>query len=236
VVAALGQSRTHRQAAARATTLARAMAGALGGHGPRAVELIEQALVLCADHELNTSAFSARVAASSGADLYACLTAAFATLSGPHHGGASDRVEALLDEAQGPDQARMVVAERARRGERIPGFGHPLYPEGDPRAQALLTFARRFPANRRSRTVAALIAAMPEPPSLDLGLVAVRAALGLVPGAASALFAVGRAAGYVAHIFEQRRAGVLLRPRAHYAGVHLRPPGATRGTAPRAAD
>ncbi|MFP2912440.1 citrate/2-methylcitrate synthase, partial [Pyxidicoccus sp. 3LFB2] len=89
----------------------------------RAPELLNRALVLLADHELNVSTFTARVTASSGADLYACLSAALAALSGPKHGGACDRVEALLSEVGRPERAAEVVHERLRRGESVPGFG-----------------------------------------------------------------------------------------------------------------
>jgi citrate synthase len=145
--------------------------------------------------------------------------AALATLSGPRHGGVCDRVEALVAEAATPRHARAVVAARLGRGEAIPGFGHRFYPEGDPRGAVLLDTARALGGARsRLRVLDALIAAMPDAPSLDSGLVAVAAALEFPPGAAAALFALGRAAGWAAHVFEQRRDDVLLRPRARYVG------------------
>ncbi len=96
---------------------------------------IDAALILCADHELNASTFAARVAASTGADLYSCCSAALAALSGPLHGGAVGRVEALVDEACQAERVGNVLLARAGRGEAIPGFGHRLYPQGDPRAR-----------------------------------------------------------------------------------------------------
>ena len=83
----------------------------------RACDAVEQALILCADHELNASSFAARVAASTGAELSACLLAGLATLSGPNHGRASERVEALLHEVDRPERAATVVRERLRRGD-----------------------------------------------------------------------------------------------------------------------
>jgi len=185
--------------------------------------LMNRALVLSADHELNASAFAVRVTASAGADLYACVSAGLATLSGPRHGGLTERVEALVAEVARPERARAVVQERARRGEDIPGFGHPLYPDGDPRAQSLLSAAvEHAPKSPRLRALQAIVDAMRqagrEPPSLDVGLVAVAAALALPPRTAVSMFAVGRAAGWLAHAFEQRAAGFLLRPRARYVG------------------
>jgi citrate synthase len=209
------------RAALAAPSVAASLARALGA-SPRAPQLaaLERALVVCADHELNASAFAARVAASAGADLYACLTAALATLSGPRHGGVCDRVEALVAETATPKRAREVVAARARRGEDVPGFGHPLYPLGDPRARVLLRTARKLaPGAPRLRAIEALVAAVSLPPTLDLGLVAISSALRLPSGAAATLFAVGRAAGWIAHVLEQRREGVLLRPRARYVGA-----------------
>ena len=184
---------------------------------------INRALVVSADHELNVSAFAVRVAASAGADLYACVSAGLAALSGPRHGGVCDRVEALVAEAGRPERAGAAVRDRMRRGEAIAGFGHRLYPDGDPRAELLIETARALaPRSLAVRTVLALVdemrAAGREPPTLDMGLVALAAAAGLPPGSALALFAVGRAAGWIAHAFEQREAGYMLRPRARYTG------------------
>ena len=200
--------------------VARTLLVALGGADrPAAVAALDEALVLMADHELNASSFAARVAASAGADLYACVAAALATLSGPRHGGACDRIEALVAEAGGDARrARQVMTDRLRRGEAVPGFGHPLYPRGDPRTQPLLEAARRL-GSRRARVVFAIAGAVPEPPATELGLVALAQALDLKRGAATCIFAVGRSAGWIAHALEQRAAGYLLRPRARYVGV-----------------
>lgn len=190
----------------------------LGGGSSKRRSLVDAALILCADHELNASTFAARVAASTGADLYACLAAALGTLSGPRHGGACDRIEAMLEgPAQGVDAA---LTARLRRGEEVPGFGHRLYPDGDPRAACLLAAARAL-APRRLAAVDAACRVMERaghpPPGLDLALVAAARALGLAPGAASGLFALGRAAGWVAHALEQRTQGFMVRPRAAFA-------------------
>jgi citrate synthase len=159
------------------------------------VEAVNRAMVLGADHELNASTFAARVAASTGADIHACVSAALATLSGPRHGGAADRVEALLEEVSSPDEAIDVVYERQRRGESIEGFGHPLYPEGDPRGRALLELARELSPDAPAVVrCLALVDAMKE------------------SGQGEATIDVG----WVAHALEQYEAGYLLRPRARY--------------------
>jgi citrate synthase len=193
---------------------------------PAARRLVDAALVLCADHELNASTFAARIAASTGADLHACLLAALATFVGPRHGGASRQVEALLAEIGATGRARAVVRARSARGEAIPGFGHPLYPGGDPRAAALLALVAEGGAGRgapRLRPVLALVAAVRElrgeHPNVDLALVAVARALALPDGGAQALFAIGRTAGWIAHALEQRASAGILRPRAEYVGA-----------------
>ncbi|MCP3098371.1 citrate synthase family protein [Myxococcus sp. K15C18031901] len=207
--------------ALKAKTMAESLAVAWDVRDARAPTLLNRALVMSADHELNVSTFTARVTASSGADLYACVSAALAAMSGHRHGGACDRVEALLAEIRRPERAAAVVRERLRRGESVPGFGHRLYPDGDPRLPPLIEGARAFrPEAPGVRMASAVLEAMRQaghpPPALDYGLVMVADALGLPPGAAATIFAVGRAAGWVAHILEQRAQGHLLRPRARY--------------------
>ena len=117
------------------------VAHALGARRSKeAVAGIDRALIVCADHELNASTFAARVTASTGADLYACLSSALATLSGPLHGGTCERVESLVAEVSTPARAATVIHERTRRGERVPGFGHRLYPRRDPPVLSFLHF------------------------------------------------------------------------------------------------
>jgi citrate synthase len=190
-----------------------------------ATAALDAALVLIADHELNASSFAARIAASTDATLPACLLAALATLSGPRHGGACDRVEALLAEAARLEHPAEVLELRLRRGDSVPGFGHPLYPQGDPRAAALLERTRALAgSSRRDQARLKAVLALPRtlalqglPPTVDYGLVALSLALGMKPGTAGLLFAVGRTAGWVAHVLEQRGSPAVLRPRARYS-------------------
>ncbi len=188
-----------------------------------AAPVLDAALVLLADHELNASSFTARIAASTGADPYACVAAALATVSGPLHGSASEQVAAFADAVGSPEGARAQVRALRRRGELPPGFGHPLYPAGDPRAPPLLDAAARRATNRRARTVLAIVDATTDAaPNCDAGLAALTAALGAPPAAGTGLFAVARAAGWLAHALEQRATGHLLRPRARYTGPPVR--------------
>ncbi|MFI5314619.1 MAG: citrate synthase [Myxococcota bacterium] len=200
----------------------RALALALGVPArKKSLALLELSLVLCADHELNASTFAARVAASTGADLYACLSAALAAFSGPLHGGASEQVEVLAREAGDPAGAATAVRDRMRRGELLPGFGHPLYPDGDPRAAPLLDAALALaPRAPRVRTIAAVVETMAAAgrakPNVDTALAAACAALDLAPGLGAAIFAIGRTAGWVAHVLEQYESEGVLRPRARF--------------------
>ncbi len=213
--------------ALKAPTLAASLATALGLRAtPRALGAIDTALILLADHELNASTFAARVAASARADLYSCLLAGLATLAGPRHGGASARVRALIDEIGRPERAAQVLRERMGRGELTPGFGHIVYTESDPRAEPLLALARGLaPRSRTVRTVDALIEAMRRArrpfPNVDTALVSLSAALGLSPAQTPALFAIGRMAGWTAHVLEQHPLPFIVRPRARYADPDL---------------
>lgn len=183
-------------------------------------DLIRRALVLQADHELNASAFAVRVTASTGASLGACLNAGLSALSGPRHGGMTSLVELLFDEVEREGDAAEVVETRLRRGDGMPGFGHPLYPDGDPRADGILP---HLPADPLT---ADLLAVMEETaglrPTCDVALVALRRRLGLPRGSALALFAIARTTGWIAHALEQTEDERLIRPRARYVGP---PPG-----------
>jgi citrate synthase len=222
----IGDRRSQRRTEPRPATIAERVLRSFGVRADAHTRgVIDSTLILCADHELNASTFATRVAASTGADLYACLGAALHTLSGPKHGEASAGVETLLEQMSTDTQAMDLVRERAARGAAIAGFGHALYPQGDPRAYALLELAQQtaqrhpsiHPDYARMRELCAALQRLEYPgPNLDAGLVAVRAALGLPRGAAAAMFAIGRMAGWVAHALEQRRQGYILRPRARY--------------------
>ena len=178
-------------------------------------ELIRMVLVLLADHELNASTFAARVAASTGASLAASALAGLAALSGPLHGAMGARVLAFVDEA-GRSGAGEAVSARLAQGLPIPGFGHPLYPSGDPRARALLDAFTPPPAFEAVRLAAE--AQTGEIANVDYALTALTVALGLPENAAFLMFAIGRCAGWLAHALEQLQTGRLIRPRARYVG------------------
>ena len=196
------------------------------GWGVDDAAVLEAALILCADHELNVSSFTARCVASADASLENVVLAALCALGGRRHGGLTDRVEALVREADrdgaAPAAARALGADGA-----LAGFGHPLYPDGDPRAVALLDLsARARPDDRLMPELVAVAAAqLGVRPTLDFGLVALARSLRLPDGAAFCLFALGRSVGWIAHALETRADGRLIRPRARYTGRLPRAPG-----------
>ena len=189
--------------------------------GEEGADLIRRCLVLIADHELNPSTFVARCAASTEATPYAVVTAALSALSGRFHGGETERAEGLLHELLESGDPMGVMAGRLARGERLPGFGQPLYPEGDPRATAIL--AALADAAPQAHAVAAQAAEtglrlVGRHPNVDFALAAAALGLGLPRNSALALFIVGRTVGWIAHAIEQYESGVLIRPRARYLG------------------
>jgi len=211
-------------------SVARAACRRFGGAPTPAVEAaVNRALILSAEHGLNASTFAARVAASTGADLYSAVIAGLCAFSGPKHGRACAGIEGILDAvgtSGAPEQLRHRVHDwvdaRYRAGEQVPGFVHRLYPDGDPRGGPLMADAAALGDDRSLDVLIAVAAVMAEAgwrtPTVDYGLVALTRALGWPRGSATWLFAVGRCAGWVAHALEQRESGALLRPRAAYAG------------------
>jgi citrate synthase len=203
--------------------LARTLQRGWSPEDPGAAGLLGSALIFCVDHELPVSTFAARCVASSEATPYAVVLAGLAALGGVKHGGEIELVETFLREVEAEGDARAVISGRLRRGERIPGFGHSLYPGGDPRGAGLLRLtAEAYPESivvAHSETVAAeMLRWMDERPTVDFALATVARTLELPPGAALALFALGRTVGWIGHAIEQYRSGSLIRPRARYVG------------------
>jgi citrate synthase len=192
-----------------------AMAWGQGPGGPGA-DLIRRALVLIADHELNASAFAARVAAATGASLAASALSGLGALSGPRHGAAADAVALFVNEAQRLG-SQVAVANRLAEGRAVPGFGHQLYPHRDPRADALLD--RLTPDQRLLDLEAAVARETGLAPNLDFALAVMGRALRLPHDAIFGLFAVARCAGWIAHAIEQGQSDTLIRPRARYVGA-----------------
>jgi citrate synthase len=234
-VAALGEAAPRRAAAVLEGLFAAAGARGRGPLGrrlargwsrPSAAADLTAALVLCADHDLNVSAFTARCVASADAPLESALLAAMCALRGRRHGGMTERVEGLLDEAA-RGEPREAVARALREQGAVPGFGHELYPAGDPRGAELLRRARAAADDAaREGVVEVGRRELGLEPTLDLGLVALARAHRLPGGAALCLFALGRSAGWAAHAMEAAADARLIRPRSRYTGPR---PGAPMG-------
>ncbi|AOK05170.1 helix-turn-helix domain-containing protein [Burkholderia sp. AU19243] len=193
-------------------------------------DLLRRALVLCADHELNPSTFAVRCIASTGTHLFGAVAGGLAALSGPRHGGETFRAGALLDEAARAADLDRYLALRVAHDERadgartvLSGFAHPLYPDGDPRARALLDALHAAVPDRAPLRMARALAVRVETatglrPTIDFALAVLERTLALPDGAAFTLFAAGRTAGWIAHALEQYADGKLIRPRARYVG------------------
>ncbi|MBV9494395.1 MAG: citrate synthase family protein [Acidobacteria bacterium] len=194
--------------------------------GPKtksAAKLIRAAIILSADHELNVSSFTARCVASAGANPYSVVLGGLAAIEGSKHGGLSARVETLWDESRRARDVRRSLSDRLRRGETIDGFGHRLYPAGDPRATMLLAMLRKELGKSKDLDFALAFARaaeslIGEQPTIDFALVAMCRTLRLPPGAPLALFALGRTIGWIGHAIEQYEEGAIIRPRAKYTG------------------
>jgi citrate synthase len=216
---------------------------------PDVERVMDVALTLHADHELNASTFALRVAVATLADLHAATVAAIATLKGPRHGGANEDVLAMLHEIAEPARAEAFInarldarvsLDRSERGDpraRVPGFGHRVYKVDDARARVLRGMAEAMAeatGRRRLFEVGASVYATMKartrlPVNVDFFSAIVYDALGIPPDFCTSIFASGRVGGWCAHALEQFADNRLIRPRAEYAG-----PAPRRFSSPRA--
>jgi len=185
------------------------------------LRMVNGLMVLLADHELSPATFAARVAASSGADLHACLVSAIETSSGRKIGEIYDRTEEFLRGVKSKTELMRRAREFQAVGRVPPGFNQPIYPHGDPRATYVFDLVRR--AGRASRHLDMVFAFLEEAesklelkPRMEFCVVALAADLGFPRRAAAGLYILARVAGWVAHVMEQRLSSALLRPRAKF--------------------
>lgn len=178
---------------------------------------LDAVLVLLADHELASSTFAARVAASTWADPYLVLQAGLAVLGGPLHGGASEQARGLVREAT-ESSAAEAIGRRLGNGERIPGFGHRVYETADPRAEVVFGLLGDDAAPVVGE-ITAVVAERDLPfPNIDFALAAAAERYEFVDGATEAVFAVARTVGWLAHAIEEYEHALRFRPRAAYVG------------------
>jgi len=181
--------------------------------------LLNTALILCMDHELNASSFTARVVASAESSLYEVVLAGLGALRGHRHGGMSLLCYQLLTELESTNTLRTTLVEWHREKGFVPGFGHPLYPAGDVRAKALLQMLKKTRVGQsQAKLVAQTVQVLRKPATIDLALAALARAYSLPAGSSFTIFALGRTAGWIGHAIEQHRQGGLIRPRARYIG------------------
>jgi citrate synthase len=195
---------------------------------PRHVKAVDTYWVTAAEHGLNASTFTARIAASTGADCAAAMSSAVGALSGPLHGGAPGRVLPMLDAVADTGDPEGYIRDLIGRGERIMGFGHRIYRAEDPRARVLRRTAKELGSPRYDVAVALEQAALealkeahpdrPLPTNVDYWAAVVLDVAQIPHKMTPAMFACARVAGWSAHILEQQRTGKLIRPSARYVG------------------
>ena len=205
-----------------------------GEPDPRHVEAVDAYWVSAAEHGINASTFTARVIASTGADVAACLSGAVGAISGPLHGGAPSRVLHMIEGVERSGDATAYVRGVLDRGERLMGFGHRVYRAQDPRARVLRATCERLKAPRFAVAAALESAALTElqarrPDRVLATNVEFWAAVLLdfaeVPSAMfTPMFTCARTAGWSAHILEQKKTGRLIRPSARYVDEASRGP------------
>ena len=198
----------------------------------RHAKAIDTNWICTAEHGLNASTFTARIVASTGADCGAAIASAVGALSGPLHGGAPARVLPMLDAVAEMGDAEKWVNEALARGERIMGFGHRVYRAEDPRSRLLKRTAKELGSPRVAiaeelEQVAHEAIAKKHPdhswPNVEFWSAIVLDVADVPPALAPAMFACSRTAGWSAHVLEQKRLGVLVRPSARYVGPGPRP-------------
>lgn len=205
-----------------------------GEPDPDQVRAVDVYWVSAAEHGLNASTFTARVIASTGADVAACMSGAIGAMSGPWHGGAPARVLPMIKEVEAVGDARRVVSGILDRKERLMGFGHRVYRAEDPRARVLRRACQELGAERYEVAAALEQAALAElrerrpdraiETNVEFWAAVILDFAHVPPHMMPAMFTCARTAGWSAHILEQKRAARLVRPSARYVGPGPRHP------------
>ncbi|MDM5339364.1 citrate synthase [Fictibacillus enclensis] len=194
-----------------------------------AVEAFNKALVLHADHELNASTFTARVAVATLSDMYSGVTAAISALKGPLHGGANEQVMKMLSEIKEEENVESYLRNAIDNKQKIMGFGHRVYKSGDPRAKHLREMSKQLTTttgeekwyNMSVKLEGLLKEEKGLLPNVDFYSASVYHSLGIPHDIFTPIFAVSRVSGWIAHILEQYENNRLIRPRADYTGPSM---------------
>lgn len=199
-------------------------------HGARPARLdadvMRTSLVLYAEHEFNASTFTARVCASTQSDMASCITAAIGALRGPLHGGANEAAMDLLAQWSTPDQAEDGIRDMLARRQRVMGFGHAVYRRADPRNAIIRACSERLAQDRGDASLQPVAERVAEVMWRDKGLfpnadffhATAYRFMSIPKPLATPLFTMSRAAGWCAHVMEQRQAARIIRPSATYTG------------------
>jgi citrate synthase len=200
----------------------------LNGEEPKdiAIEAFNKALVLHADHELNASTFAARVTVATLSDIYSGITSALGALKGPLHGGANEAVMAMLEEIGEPSNVESFIRSKLDNKEKIMGFGHRVYKDGDPRAKHLREMSKRLTEitgqpkwyEMSEKIDEIVVSEKGLLPNVDFYSASVYHSLGVPRDIFTPIFAISRMSGWTAHILEQYDNNRLIRPRAEYIG------------------
>ncbi|GAB2722899.1 citrate synthase [Paenibacillus thermoaerophilus] len=193
---------------------------------PVAVRALDKALVLHADHELNASTFASRVTVATLSDIYSGVTSAIGALKGPLHGGANEAVMAMLEEIGTMDNIEPYIQRKLNNKEKIMGFGHRVYKNGDPRAKHLQKMSAELGKITGNTTWYEMSVKIEElvtgqkglKPNVDFYSASVYTSLGIPRDLFTPIFAISRVSGWTAHILEQYSDNRLIRPRAEYVG------------------
>lgn len=191
-----------------------------------AIQAMDKALVLHADHELNASTFAARVTVATLSDIYSGVTSAIGALKGPLHGGANEAVMVMLDDIGSPANLEAYIQKKLDNKEKVMGFGHRVYKNGDPRAKHLMEMSRQLGQLNGDTTLYEMSVKIEQlvtgqkglKPNVDFYSASCYTMLGIPRDLFTPIFAISRVSGWTAHILEQFEDNRLIRPRAEYVG------------------
>ena len=190
-------------------------------------KMFDTCLVLHADHELNCSAFSARVTSSSLSDLHSAITSAIGTLKGPLHGGANEQVMAMLLRIGTLENAKKFIDDALNAKAKVMGIGHRVYKNGDPRAKILRKMSEALCTQTNQPHYYQMSANIDDimqdkkglMPNVDFYSATVYYCMGIPIDLYTPIFAVSRISGWIAHVLEQGENNRIYRPRGRYAGA-----------------
>jgi len=196
----------------------------------RYINAMDLLLMLHADHGLNASTFAARVTASTRSDIHSAVTSAIGTLKGPLHGGANERVMSMLKDIIDISEVEEYIDSLLAQGQRVMGFGHRVYKKEDPRARHLRRMSEELCTLRGNKKLFDISHRIENIvlkkkgiyPNVDFYSATVQHALGIPDDFFTAIFAIARTPGWVAHILEQYRDNRLIRPTSKYIGLYNR--------------